>query len=117
MKKRKVFLAKKKGGGRNVNEVEIVDMEVMKSARKHDKLQIASLKRKLTRETARKKRAQGEEGSDEDVFASSYEDASNITEATKNSGASVRNALKKSKRAVKAISRKQTRFAPDDDEE
>ena len=62
-----------------------------------------------TRETARKKSAQGV-GSDEDVFASSWEDASNITEATKNSGASVRNTLKK-KRAVKATSRsKQTRF-------
>ena len=71
MGKRKVFLAKKKTGGRNVTEVEIEDMDVLKSARKHDKLQIASLKRKLTRETARKRKAQGEEGSDEDVFASS----------------------------------------------
>ena len=114
MKKRKIFLAKAKTGARKVNQVDvqIEDMDVLTPAMKHNKLHIASLKHKLARETARKMQAKGETTSDEDVMASSWEDASAITDASaasNKSTTSVRNALKKrgvklpKERALKAM--------------
>ena len=80
-----------------MDQVEIEDMDVMKSAMKHNKLHIASLKRKFARETKRKMQARGESTSDEDILVSDWEDASVITDATaasNKSTTSVRNALK-----------------------
>ena len=102
MKKKKVFVQNnpdnKTVKSRSVNKVQIEDMEVLKAARKHDQLRIASLKRKLTRESERKRIARGEDPEDSDFLASSYENAGAITEMTDNSkksSTSVRNALKK----------------------
>ena len=92
---------------RSVNKVQIEDMEVLKAARKHDQLKIASLKRKLGREAARKRIARGEDPDDSDILASSYEEQSAITDVTENSrksNTSVRGALKrKGKRGIKKV--------------
>ena len=119
MKKRKVFVQNhpddKSVKNRSVSQVQIEDMEILKAARKHDQLQIASLKRKLGREAARKRLARGEDPDDSDILASSYEDQSAITEATdrSKSNTSVRGALKKrGKRPLKKI----VNFEEQDDE-
>ena len=89
---------------RSVSQVQIEDMEILKAARKHDQLQIASLKRKLTRETARKRAARGDDPEDSDFLASSYEEQSAITDVTEKSSTSVRGALKKrDKRPLKKV--------------
>ena len=94
----KKFVAKPKGNGRNTSEIKIDDMDLVGSAREHDKLCIASLKRKLERERLcrRKYEARGQILSeDKDIFGDSHEDVSAITELSGKSSTSVRNALKK----------------------
>ena len=84
---------------RGVNEVQIADMEVLKSAHTHDMARIASLKRKLDRATRKKYAERGLNYSDDEDILGSDEDPSCITEASGTSGASgpsVRNSLKKS---------------------
>ena len=111
IKKRKVFVQNhpddKSVKARTVKEVQIEDMEILKAARKHDQLRIASLKRKLTRETERKRIARGEDPDDSDFLASSYEEQSAITDVTENSrksSTSVRGNLKKrGKRPLKKV--------------
>ena len=99
MKKRKIYLNKDKSKSRSVNTVEIQDMDVLKDARKHDQSKIASLKRKLVRETKRRYEAQGlDYENEEDIFSSDAEVASHITEASAKSGTSVHNGLKRKKK-------------------
>ena len=62
--KREEFLIKNKKGSRGISALQIEDMDVLKSARKHDKLTIASLKRKLGRHKKQKERV---DSNDEDV--------------------------------------------------
>ena len=97
MKKRKIFLNKDKATTRSVKAVEIQDMGVLKDAHLHNQNKIASLKRKLVRETKRRYDAEGRDyENEEDIFASDAEVASHITEeASAKSGTSVRNGLKR----------------------
>ena len=85
---------------RSVKEVQIADMEVLKSAHTHDMARIASLKRKLDRATRKKYAERGLNYSDDEDIFGSDEDPSCITEASGTSGASgpSRNSLKKSTR-------------------
>jgi hypothetical protein len=110
MKKRKVYVQNhpndKSVKNRSVSKVQIEDMELLKAARKHDQLRIASLKRKLGREAARKRIARGEDPDDSDFLASSYEDQSAITETTdkSKSNTSVKTGLKKrARRGLKKV--------------
>ena len=100
MIKRKKFVSRDDAGKkRSASEVKIDDMHLLKSAHSHDKLRIASLKRKLDRATRKKYEMRGQNFSDDEDVLGSDEGPSCVTEA---SGHSVRNTLKKPK--------KQTRF-------
>ena len=101
MVKRKKFLSRGDGGKkRSVNEVQIEDIELLKSAREHDKVCIASLRRKLDRATREKYRLRGQNFSDDEDLLGSDEDPSVVTEV---SNPAVRNSLKKT-------GKKRTRF-------
>ena len=100
MVKRNKFASRDDDGKkRGAIEVKIDDMQLLKSAHSHDKLRIASLKRKLDRVTRKKYEMRGQNFSDDEDVLGSNEDLSCVTEAPCHS---VRNALKKP--------RKQSRF-------
>ena len=93
MVKRKKFLSRGDSGKkRSVNEVQIEDIDLLKSAREHDKVRIASLRRKLDRATREKYRLRGQNYSDDESLLGSDEDPSVVTEV---SNPAVRNSLKK----------------------
>ena len=101
---------------RSVSQVRIEDMEILKAARKHDQLQIASLKRKLGREAARKRIARGEDPDDSDILVSSYEEQSAITDVTENSKKSSTSVRENLKRGGKRPLKKIVNFEEQDDE-
>ena len=72
MVKRKKFLSRAdKSKKRGASKVRIDDMQLLKSAHEHDKLRIASLKRKLDRATRKKYEMRGKNFSDdEDILGS-----------------------------------------------
>ena len=83
MVKRKKFLSRAdKGKKRGTSKVKIDDMQLLKSAHEHDKLRIASLKRKLDRATRKKYKMRGKNFSDDEDILGSDEDPSCITEAS-----------------------------------
>ena len=107
MIKKKKFVSSRgdKNKKRSAKEVQVADMEVLKSAHAHDVARIASLKRKLERAPRKKYELRGKnydarlDSEEEDIF-NSDEDPSVVTEASAVSGPSVRNSLKKNPRKL-----------------
>ena len=80
MVKMKKFLSRgDKGKKKGVREVKIDDMELLKSAHEHNKLRIASLKRKLDRTTKKKYEMRGQNFDEDEDILGSDEDPSCIT--------------------------------------
>ena len=80
MVKRKKFLSRDdKSKKRGVKEVKIDDMELLKTANEHDKLRIASFKRKLDRVTRKKYEMRGQNFDEDEDILGSDEDPGCIT--------------------------------------